>query len=117
MSTKKILLFLVVLCCVITIGIFMAKRNQKYDFDSITDNRLRDVDVIEPSQDTDGIKWVNSLKNQKFVLYRGKLGNTARRHYVMYNSNHDRLFAITDVGNQNIVIIEIGGKEKAYQRI
>lgn len=117
MSTKKLLLFGVVLCCAITMEIFFVKRNQKFDFNSITDNRLKDVDVIEPSQDTDGVELFNFLKDQKFILYRGKLGNTARRHYVMYNSNRDRLFSVTDVGNQNIIVIEIEGKEETYQRI
>lgn len=117
MSTKRMLLFIVTLCGVFVIGILMIKRNQKFDFDSITGNQSKDVAVIEPSQNADGIRWFNSLKDQYFVLYRGELGNTARRRYVMYNSAHDRLFAMTDVGNRNIVIVELHGKEKVYQGI
>lgn len=105
-------------CFIASMVIWAVKRNQKFDINAITDHRAKDVAVIKPSQYAqEGEKWLQSLKDQQFISYHGKLGNTARRRYVMYNLDQEKLFSITDVGNRDIIIIEMEGKEKIYQRI
>lgn len=106
---------LAIICSIIITGILEVKRNQHLDFNSITGRRAEDVVVVQGPQNENGTKWLSSLKKQSFVVYTGELGNTARRRYVMYDAHRNEIFAVTDVGNRNLVIVEIDGKEKVYQ--
>lgn len=106
---------LVILCGIVIIGILEIKRNQRFDFDSVTDGRAEDVVTVQGPKNEDATKWLDFLKKQSFIVCRGELGNTARQRYVMYDAYRNEIFAVTDVGNRNLIIIEIDGKEKVYQ--
>lgn len=106
---------LAITCSIIVTGILEVKRNQHLDFNSITGRRAEDVVVVQEPQNKDGTKWLRFLKKQSFVVYRGELGNTARQRYVMYDACRNEIFAVTDVGNRNLILVESNGKEKVYQ--
>lgn len=88
----------------------LSSRVKEYDFNEITNYRLEDADF----DSNIGIR--NYLDWCIFKEYKGSLGNTSRKTYDFYSKNGKILFSVTDVGNNDIYIIEIDNKKHIYQK-
>lgn len=90
----------------------LSNRGKQYDFDEITNHKLEDSDFDFDSNI--GIRIY--LDACKFKEYKGSLGNTSRKTYDFYSKNGKILFSVTDVGNNDIYIVEIDNKKHIYQK-
>ena len=71
----------------------------------ITDKNGHPVDFSSLSGYTD----------KQYTRYSGKLGNTARRSFCFYDDKGKLLFTLTDLGNNDLILISIDQKDHVYQ--
>lgn len=72
-------------------------------------------DWKRPDND-EAIERVSAFKKAKYTAYRGGLGSTAHETFTFYDEKDKELFRLTDVGNRNIIMIQLpDGTKRLYQ--
>lgn len=62
------------------------------------------------------LELVSVFEKAKYTSYRGELGSTACETFTFYDEKNKELFRLTDVGNRNIVIVQLpDGSRHLYQ--
>lgn len=64
----------------------------------------------------DAIKQVSAFEKARYTKYHGSLGSTTHITFTFYDKNGRELFQLTDIGNRNIIMIQLpNGTKHLYQ--
>ena len=118
---KKVMIISILMCLAIVIaGIQMMKMQEKktYSFNEIVNKQTPRIQFVE---DENGVQEdvnerIKNLENASYKIYKGELGNTARRRLIFKDANGSVLFVITDIGNRGIIEVELDEKSTFYQK-
>ena len=93
---------------------------KKYLYRDITEGRQEEVDSVKclsyEASEEECEKIENWLLAGEYHLYKGSLGSTRQRRFAFLDAEGNTLYTVTDVGNQNLIQVEIEGRSKTYQR-
>ena len=111
----------IALICVLVIAVLMvvvmAKRNTQYmNVESITETLIDQVAIVKDADGNDvGIGSLLPYLDRMYQISDVRsLGNTARFDYYCYDKDEQLLFVLTDVGNRNLVCVNVAGNPVVY---
>ena len=102
---------------IIVIISFKIRKEQAVEFTTITAGRMEQVAFIKDDlgKQIDLQTFIDEFKPRSFKVYKGKLGSTAHRNYFFYDSYEKLLFEMADIGNRNIIQINMDNNVVTYQ--
>jgi rRNA maturation protein Rpf1 len=79
-------------------------------------NHVTSNGKTERLSDEDFDKQLGYYKNASYRLYVGDTGSTARYTMDFCDKDDKVLFTITDLGNRDLIVVEINGSRIVYQK-
>ena len=97
---------------------YSVKPDVSYTFDYITHGHLSDVKYIttEADMDVNITTILDDYNKGEYKLWEGEKGSTKRVTFYFADANSDVIFAVVELGNQNLIQILVDDTTYIYQK-
>ena len=93
---------------------------KKYTYSDITEGRNEKVAGVSclsyEDSENDCDRMQRWLLEGEYRTFKGSLGSTSQRTFSFQDIEGNTLYTVIDVGNQNVIQVEIEGRLRTYQR-
>ncbi len=118
---KKILRIACIIFIVIILGITIYFfYNRPVTLSQITNIDFGQISYVTLSYE-DGNKYEEFVQTYQNVKFKKKnlsnYGSTASRTYTVYDKENNFLFEVVELGNRNLILVQINGEKQLYQQV